>query len=56
MGEGRQQEKASSPRRQVAVLKLRRQGLSQQEVAEILGTTRSNVSILEKGPPERLPG
>ena len=35
-------------RRQVAVLKLRRQGLSQQEVAEILGTTRSNVSILEK--------
>ncbi len=34
--------------RQVTVLKLRRKGLSQQEVAELLGTTRSNVSILEK--------
>jgi Tfx family DNA-binding protein len=34
--------------RQVAVLKLRRKGLSQQEVADLLGTTRSNVSILEK--------
>lgn len=34
--------------RQVEVLKLRRKGLSQQEVAELLGTTRSNVSILEK--------
>jgi Tfx family DNA-binding protein len=34
--------------RQLEVLKLREQGRSQQEVAEILGTTRSNVSILEK--------
>ena len=34
--------------RQAAVLRLRKKGLSQQEVAEILGTTRSNVSILEK--------
>ncbi|MHC1631124.1 MAG: Tfx family DNA-binding protein [Methanotrichaceae archaeon] len=34
--------------RQLAVLRLRRKGLSQQEVAEILRTTRSNVSILEK--------
>jgi len=35
-------------RRQLEVLKMRREGRSQQEVAEILGTTRSNVSILEK--------
>ena len=34
--------------RQISVLRLRREGLSQQEVAEMLGTTRSNVSILEK--------
>jgi len=34
--------------RQAAVLRLRKKGLSQQEVADILGTTRSNVSILEK--------
>lgn len=34
--------------RQQRVLKLRRQGLSQADVAEILGTTRSNISILEK--------
>jgi Tfx family DNA-binding protein len=34
--------------RQLMVLRLRREGRSQQEVAEILGTTRSNVSILEK--------
>jgi Tfx family DNA-binding protein len=34
--------------RQLEVLKLRQQGRSQQEVAEVLGTTRSNVSILEK--------
>jgi len=35
-------------RRQVKVLKLRLAGYTQQEVAEKLGTTRSNVSILEK--------
>jgi Tfx family DNA-binding protein len=35
-------------RRQLEVLKLRKQGRPQQEVAEVLGTTRSNVSILEK--------
>ncbi|MCX8207550.1 MAG: Tfx family DNA-binding protein [Methanothrix sp.] len=34
--------------RQIQVLRLRRRGLSQEEVAEILGTTRSNVSILER--------
>ena len=34
--------------RQMMVLRLRSQGHSQQEVAEILGTTRSNISILEK--------
>lgn len=34
--------------RQLQVLQLRLQGLSQQEVADILGTTRSNISILEK--------
>ncbi|HNR58893.1 MAG: Tfx family DNA-binding protein [Methanothrix sp.] len=48
MGEGPAAREGLLTRRQVAVLKLRRQGLSQQEVAEILGTTRSNVSILEK--------
>ncbi|NYT02980.1 MAG: Tfx family DNA-binding protein [Methanosarcinales archaeon] len=35
-------------RRQVRVLRLRLDGCTQQEVAERLGTTRSNVSILEK--------
>jgi Tfx family DNA-binding protein len=35
-------------RRQLEVLKLRKQGRPQQEVADILGTSRSNVSILEK--------
>jgi Tfx family DNA-binding protein len=34
--------------RQASVLRLRRRGLSQQEVADLLGTTRSNVSILER--------
>jgi Tfx family DNA-binding protein len=34
--------------RQVRVLELRLKGRSQQEVADILGTTRSNISILEK--------
>jgi len=34
--------------RQQKVLKLRLQGLSQMEVAGIMGTTRSNISILEK--------
>jgi Tfx family DNA-binding protein len=34
--------------RQLQVLRLRREGLSQQEVAERMGTTRTNVSILEK--------
>jgi Tfx family DNA-binding protein len=35
-------------KRQFKVLQLRRQGLSQAEVAMKLGTTRSNISILEK--------
>ena len=34
--------------RQLEVLKLRQQGLSQAAVAERFGTTRSNISILEK--------
>lgn len=34
--------------KQLSVLKLRLQGLSQMEIAEIMGTTRSNISILEK--------
>ena len=34
--------------RQLEVLKLRQQGYSQAEVAERFGTTRSNISILEK--------
>lgn len=34
--------------RQLHVLQLRLRGLSQQEVADQLGTTRSNISILEK--------
>ncbi len=34
--------------RQLLVLKMRLSGLSQQDVADSLGTTRSNISILEK--------
>ena len=34
--------------RQLEVLRLRQQGCSQQDIAERLGTTRSNISILEK--------
>lgn len=34
--------------RQLQVLQLRKEGRSQAEVADILGTTRSNISILEK--------
>lgn len=34
--------------RQVRVLELRSKGCSQQEVADIMGTTRSNISIMEK--------
>jgi hypothetical protein len=34
--------------RQLMVLQLRHHGLSQQDIAERLGTTRSNISILEK--------
>jgi Tfx family DNA-binding protein len=34
--------------RQKKVLQLRHNGCSQQEVADIMGTTRSNISILEK--------
>jgi len=35
-------------KRQLYVLKMRLSGLSQQDVADSLGTTRSNISILEK--------
>jgi Tfx family DNA-binding protein len=34
--------------RQIKVLQLRQKGQSQQEVADMMGTTRSNISILEK--------
>ena len=34
--------------RQLKVLQMRHQGLSQQDVADLLGTTRANISILEK--------
>ena len=34
--------------RQVRVLELRLKGYSQQDIADALGTTRSNISILEK--------
>jgi hypothetical protein len=34
--------------RQIEVIKLRHKGRSQQEVADMIGTTRSNISILEK--------
>jgi Tfx family DNA-binding protein len=34
--------------RQIEVLQMRLAGLSQQEIAEKMGTTRSNISILEK--------
>ncbi len=34
--------------RQIQVLRLRRSGMSQEAIAEMLGTTRANVSILEK--------
>ncbi len=48
MGDGSGGSEGLLTDRQAAVLKLRRKGLSQQEVAELLGSTRSNVSILEK--------
>jgi Tfx family DNA-binding protein len=35
-------------KRQIEVLQMRLSGLPQQEIAEKLGTTRSNISILEK--------
>ena len=51
-GPGEEERSGASPSlltsRQVSVLRLRRKGMSQQEVADLLGTTRSNVSILEK--------
>lgn len=34
--------------KQIKVLQLRQKGQSQQEVADMMGTTRSNISILEK--------
>ncbi len=52
-GNGEGAEAGGSPdsfftERQLQVLQLRLRGLSQQEVADQLGTTRSNISILEK--------
>lgn len=51
--EGKEPEKKGSfpsflTERQLEVLHLRHQGLSQQDIGERLGTTRSNISILEK--------
>lgn len=34
--------------RQIEILKLRRQGLSQKQTAELLKTTRENINILER--------
>lgn len=40
--------------RQFEVLKLRAQGLTQEEIARILGTSRENVSVLEKRAKEKV--
>ncbi len=50
MDEAKIEESADSflTARQLMVLQLRHHGLSQQDIAERLGTTRSNISILEK--------
>ena len=40
--------------RQVEVLELREQGLTQQEVADRLGTTSSNVSAVERAAEENI--
>jgi len=34
--------------RQIKVLQMRQAGMSQQQIADLMGTTRSNVSILER--------
>jgi len=34
--------------RQIRVLQMRQKGMSQQQIADLMGTTRSNVSILER--------
>jgi len=34
--------------RQIRVLQMRQAGMSQQQIADLMGTTRSNVSILER--------
>ncbi len=39
--------------RQIEVLQLRHKGLTQQEVADMSGTTRPNICILEKRPARR---
>ncbi len=39
---------------QIRVLQLRAKGLKQSEIAEILGTSRANVSILERRALRRL--
>ncbi len=39
---------------QLKVLELRAQGLTQEEVAELIGTTRANVSIAEKRAKENI--
>jgi len=40
--------------RQFEVLKLRARGLTQEEIAKILGTSRENVSVLEKRAKEKV--
>ncbi len=40
--------------RQFEVLKLRAQGLTQEEIAKILGTSRENVSVIEKRAKEKV--
>lgn len=34
---------------QIKVLKLRKKGLTQEEIAKMLGTSRANISMIEKG-------
>ena len=45
---GDEESKSFLTERQIEVLQMRLSGRSQQEVADSLGTTRSNISILEK--------
>ncbi len=47
-------EKSFLTKKQYEILRLRAKGLKQKEIAEILGTSRENVSILEKRAKEKI--